>query len=61
MKPKRKRAYHRALKRGEPWALMEKGTREITRQLAIDFYADALRNYILTPNPFLNMIRKEEK
>ena len=45
--PKRKRAYHRALKRGESWALMKKGLLDLGAKLAEDLFK---------PSPFLKMI-----
>lgn len=61
MKPKRKRGYHRALKRNEPWALIEKGTREILNRLVSDTYCPQMKTYILTESPFMSMINKKEK
>ena len=42
-KPIRKRGYHRALNRGESWALMDKAMRDI--------YIDTIK-YLLGPSPF---------
>lgn len=53
--PIRKRAYHRALKRGAPWALVKKGMHDICRELTKQMFSTGnaeemtgLRKYILT-------------
>lgn len=63
MKPKRKRAYHRALKRGEPWALVEKGMREILNRITADLYCPPQTLYAYCSNPGWNTVvtLKEEK
>lgn len=38
-RPFRKRGYHRALKRNEPWALVEKGMRSMVREMVEELYA----------------------
>jgi hypothetical protein len=47
-KPIRKRGYHRALKRGESWAV-------IKREMNAMWMNDALQ-YAMTPSPFIKMI-----
>lgn len=51
MQPIRKRAFYRALKRGEAWAVIEQSSRDNMRRLAESLYAD-----ILAPNPFIKLI-----
>lgn len=55
--PKRKRGYHRALKRKELWAVNKhdsmKRLNDMTKFL-FDFHE------IVKPNPFLNMIEKKK-
>lgn len=43
----RKRAYHRALKRGEPWAIMAQGQYRM---------ADALAKELYKENPFCKLL-----
>lgn len=47
----RKRGYHRALKRGEPWAVCEQAYKEMINGLWADMYRDLVRE----PNPFLGL------
>ena len=50
-RPIRKRGFHRALKRGEFWAKIEQGTRNIMNSLARDMFRE-----IPEPSPFLGML-----
>lgn len=54
-KPIRKRGYHRALKRSEPWAISKKSWGDLLNKFSADMYAPAMSAYILTDNPFLKM------
>lgn len=54
-KPIRKRGYHRALKRGEQWAVTKNAWGELLNKFCADFYAPAMSAYSLTENPFLKM------
>lgn len=54
-KPIRKRGYHRALKRGEQWAVTKNAWGELLNKFCADFYAPAMSAYILTDTPFLKM------
>lgn len=55
-RPKRKRAFHRALKRRESWALMKQATRDCMNMIAKAMYED-----ILKPSPFLGLLPKVSK
>lgn len=41
-RPIRKRAYHRALKRGEPWAIVEQAHQRMMKLMAAQFYGNIL-------------------
>lgn len=47
-RPKRKRGFHRAVKSGKAWALMEKGMR--------DCWAKLVQNIVVDPNIPANMM-----
>ncbi len=49
--PKRKRAYFRALKRGEHWAIWKKTMNDFMNNCARAMFAEAL-----VPSPFLKML-----
>lgn len=49
--PKRKRAYHRALKRGEHWAIYKKTINDM-----INLCTQAVFQDMMKPNPLLKMI-----
>ena len=55
MRPIRKKGVHRAIKRGEPWALSEKAWSELSNKLVTDFYAPAMNAYLLTENKLLGL------
>ncbi len=51
----RKRGYHRALKRGEVWALSQKATFDMINNIIVDLYCPVYNAYILTDNPLLGL------
>lgn len=53
LRPKRKRAFHRALKRGEQWALSEQSMRNI-----MNIIARLSLEEMLKPSPFLDLFKK---
>lgn len=58
MNSKRKRSYHRALKRGELWALMEKARREIILRIYEDLYCPPSNIYAVNSITGLNELIK---
>lgn len=54
-RPKRKRAFRRALKRGEQWAVYQDAMNNVVRAMAQRMYGD-----VLEPNPFLRMVGLQE-
>src|ERR1700679_470930 len=55
MRPIRKRGVHRAIKRGEPWALSEKAWSDLVNNVITDLYAPAMNAYLLTENKLLGL------
>lgn len=53
-RPIRKNGFHRALKRGEIWALMDQGMRNIMNKT----FADMFREQIFEPSPFLGLLNE---
>lgn len=51
---KRKRSYHRALKREAPWALIKQGMQEMQGRLAREVFGVML-NKVMNPNPMLGL------
>lgn len=56
VRPIRKRGYHRAIKRGEPWALMDYQMKKCMKSLSESIYQDLFKD-----NPLLNLIKKERE
>lgn len=57
-RPKRKRGYHRAIKRGEMWAVVEQGYVNMKNSLVSMMFRD-VQDLVYIDNPFLNLIRKD--
>lgn len=53
----RKRGYHRALKRGELWAVSQKATQDMINNVIVDLYCPVYNAYVLTNNPLLGLSR----
>jgi len=51
----RKRGYHRALKRGEAWAISRKTYEELVSDVLQQLYCPKLEEYIMTNNPLLGL------
>lgn len=56
-RPKRKRGFHRAVKRGETWATFEFQMKEIMNKLRRSFY----EGLIYEPDPFMKLLRENDK
>lgn len=59
-KPIRKRAYFRALKRREPWALQEKSFRDIVYGMSQRF-EEKIKSWIYESSPFQKLIYGKNK
>lgn len=56
-RPVRKRGYHRALARGEVWALVEKGHREMLIKMQGYYYQAVVDSF--APIPLSRLLKKE--
>lgn len=58
-RPIRKRGYHRAIKRGESWAGLERITKVLIDNFNRDLFVDEVKSQIYNSSPFYALLKKE--